>query len=166
MGTTDVMGGRGEAIASARLAASYRAHDLPYFLPHYLGEKCPLFDFFVELVDAGRRTPYFFVQVKATRKAFTKTHDPPRLLVGLSAEDVRGMVAYPAPTYVIEVQEREERAFLISIHGGMRDAISSITTAHELTPGTLRRLWVEVRDFWRTRQMSRTTSLFPNAVVS
>jgi hypothetical protein len=163
MGITDFIGGRGEAIAFARLARVCRTDaDLPYFWPHYLGEKCPLFDFLVELVDGGEKTPFFFVQVRSTRKAFTKTHTPPRLRVEVSEADVRRMVAYPAPTYVVGVHEREERAFLISVHGTMAQAIPSITTAHEMTGETLQRLWLEVRDFWQAREMSRTASHFLN----
>jgi hypothetical protein len=163
MGITDFIGGRGEAIAFARLARVCRTDtDLPYFWPHYLGEKCATFDFLVELVDAGERTPFFFVQVKATRKDYTKAQTAPRLRVEVSATDVRRMVAYPAPTYVIGVHEDEERAFLISVHGAMGEAIPSITTAHELTCDTLQRLWEEVRDFWQGREMSRSASFFLN----
>src|SRR5215469_728683 len=95
MGITDVIGGRGEAIAFARLARVCRTDaDLPYFWPHYLGEKCEAFDFLVELVDAGEKTPFFFVQVKATRKGYTRTQTPPRLRVEVSERDVCRMVAY------------------------------------------------------------------------
>jgi hypothetical protein len=166
MGRTDFIGSRGEAIAYMRLSAACRKNDLPYFLPHYLGEKCQTFDFLVELVGAGRRTLFFFVQVKATRKKFTTTHSPPRLQVGVSGEDVRRMTGLPAPTYVIGVHEQEERAFVISVHGGMRESISSMTTAHELTAATLRRLWNEVRRYWRGRKTARGTSSFPNEVTS
>ena len=82
MGITDFLGARGEAIAFARLTRICRTDaDLPYFWPHFLGDKCETFDFLVELVDAGEKTPFFFVQVKTTRKEFTKTHTPPRLRV-------------------------------------------------------------------------------------
>jgi hypothetical protein len=162
MGITDFIGGRGEAIAVVRLARVCRTDAvLPFFWPHYLGEKCESFDFLGELVDAGDRTPFFFVQVKSTRKALTKGK-PPRLRVGVAKEDVLRMVAYPAPTYVVGVHEREERAFIISVHGTMAKAIPSITTAHELTDGTLRRLWNEVRVFWQGRDMSRPASAFRN----
>src|SRR4051812_10131168 len=114
---------------------------LPYFWPHYLGEKNETFDFLVELVDAGPKTPFFFVQVKSTRKDFTRTQKPPRLRVEVSEKDVRRMVAYPAPTYIVGVHEAEERAFVISVHGTMCEAISSITTAHELNGESLKRLW-------------------------
>lgn len=161
MGITDVIGGRGEAIAFARLARVCRADaDLPYFWPHYLGEKCETFDFLVELVDAGEKTPFFFVQVKSTRKDFTKARVTPRLRVEVAKKDIRRMVAYPAPTYVVGVHESEERAFIISVHGAMAEAISSITTAHELTCDTLQRLWEEIRAFWQDRDMSRSASFF------
>src|SRR5262249_15613575 len=132
--------------------------DLPYFWPHYLGEKYETLDFLVELVDAGEKTPFFFVQVKSTRKAYTKTHTPPRLRVEVSETDVRRMAAYPAPTYVIGVQESEERAFIISVRTGMCEKISSITTAHELNCTTLKQLWDEVRAFWQGRDMTQATS--------
>jgi len=45
---------------------------------------------------------------------------------------------------------------------GMAEAIPSITTAHELTCQTLRRLWDEVRAFWQGRDMSRSSSSFVN----
>ncbi len=162
MGITDLIGSRGEAIAYTRLTTICRDDDLPYFWPHCLGEKCPTFDFLVELVGAGEQTPFFFLQVKATRKRFTKTQTPPRLRVQVSDEDVRRMVAYPAPTYVIGVHEEQEQAFLISVHGDMRAGISSLTTAHELNCDTLRRLWDEVRAFWQGREMTRKASSFTN----
>jgi hypothetical protein len=167
MGIADFIGGRGEAIAFARLARVCRADsELPYFWPHYLGEKCETFDFLVELVDAGEKTPFFFVQVKTTRKGLTKSQMPPRLRIEVSDTDVRRMVAFPAPTYVVGVHEIEERAFIVSVHGTMAEAIPSITTAHELTPDTLRRLWEEVRAFWEVRDMSRSASAFLNGGTS
>src|SRR5205823_8391614 len=106
MEITDFIGGRAEAIAFARLVRICRTDsDLPYFWPHYLGEKCETFDFLVELVDADERTPFFFIQVKATRKDLTTTQTPPRLRAEVSEKDVRRMVAFPAPTYVIGVHE-------------------------------------------------------------
>jgi hypothetical protein len=162
MGKTDFIGGRGEAIAYTRLTEVYRDDGTPYFWPHYLGEKCQTFDFLVELVDAGEKTPFFFVQVKATRKQLTKPQTPSRLRVEVSDKDVRRMSAFPAPTYVVGVQEDDERAFIVSVHGDMREGISSITTSHEVTSATLKLLWDEVQAFWHARDMTRTTSSFTN----
>src|SRR4051794_331170 len=124
MGITDFIGGRAEAIAVARLTWACRTDsDLPYFWPHYLGEKCESFDFLVELVEAGESTPFFFAQVKATRKDLTSTQTPPRVRAEVSEKDVRRMVAFPAPTYVIGVHEPADRVFVISVHGTMCNAI-------------------------------------------
>jgi len=163
MGITDFLGGRGEAIAFARLTKICRTDaDLPYFWPHFLGEKCETFDFLVELIDAGEKTPFFFVQVKTTRREFTKTQTPPRLQVQVPEKDIRRMVAYPAPTYVVGVHEDEERAFIVSVQGTMSEAIPSITTAHELTADTLWGLWDEVREFWKGHEMTQKSSSFLN----
>jgi len=163
MGVADFIGGRGEAIAVMHLARICRTdQDMPYFAPHFLGEKFRTFDFLVELIDVGEIPLFFFVQVKSTRKWLAKTQVPPRLRVEVKGEDVRQMIACPIPTYVVGVHDIEERAFIIAVHGGMSGAISSITTAHELTSDTLRRLWDEVREFWRDRDMIQTTSHFSN----
>ncbi len=163
MGFRDSIGSRGEAIAFKELARFCRVDlDLPYFVPHYLGEKCPRFDFLVELVHDDEIPLYFFVQVKATRRDYARAQMPYRLRVEISTEDVRQMVACPVPTYLIGVHDREERAFIIAIHGEMSESISSMTTAHELNADTLEKLWREVREFWRERDFTQTTSLFLN----
>jgi hypothetical protein len=128
---------------------------------HFLGEKCPTFDYLVELVDSGPRQLFFFVQVKATREGYTKKHKLQRLKVRVTADDVQKMARYPAPTYVVGVDERDERAFIVCVYGNMASGFSSMTTAHELKCSTLRRLWNEVRNYWRNRNIRRKTSLFP-----
>ena len=67
----------------------------PYFDVHPLGEKCPTFDYLVEVVNAGASIPYFLAQVKSTRQGFTKKER--RLLVRLDEEDVQRMVRCPFP---------------------------------------------------------------------
>jgi len=163
MGKTDYIGGRGEAIAFARLSKPCRAIGLPYFWPHPLGEKCETFDLLVELVDAGEMTPFFFVQVKTTQQAYTKSQSPPRLRVKIERADVVRMATFPAPTYVVGVHERDERAFVVAVLVRMGEAIPSITTGHELTSTTLKSLWDEVSNYWRTRHAPQTTSRFLNS---
>ena len=55
MGPADFIGGRGEAIAYTHLSRVCREGDLPYFWPHYLGEKCETFDFLVDQSTNGAR---------------------------------------------------------------------------------------------------------------
>src|SRR5438105_698962 len=86
MPTRDLLGKRGEAIATARLM-DFCGNPEPYFDVHPLGEKCPTFDYLVELVNAGDSVPYFLAQVKSTQQGFTKHRR--RLLVQVDADDTR-----------------------------------------------------------------------------
>jgi hypothetical protein len=155
----DHLGKRGENIAFLRLAEVCQAGDLPYFLPHFLGDKCPLFDALVELVGAGDKTPYFFAQVKATREGYNTKG---RLKVEVKKADVIGMVLYPAPTYVIGIDEKLERAYIVAVHGNMSKKISSLNVAHPLDCVTLEHLWDEVKDYWKDKDMTQKTSRFLN----
>jgi hypothetical protein len=162
MRRTDYIGSRGEYIASVRLTEVCRKDDFPYFVTRPLGDKCPTFDLLVKLVGAGHRTPFFFAQVKATRRGYTKWDAQPRLRVAVSSKDVRRMVLWPAPTYVVAVDEEQERAFIVGVYGKMREPITSVTTANELNCRTLKRLWDEVKAYWRERNMGHKHSCFTN----
>ncbi|MCI0461188.1 MAG: hypothetical protein L0Z62_29930 [Gemmataceae bacterium] len=155
----DHLGRRGEKIAFVRLTEVCQANDLPYFVPHFLGDKCPLFDALVELVGTGGKTPYFFAQVKATRAG---VNSKGRLKVEVKKSDVIDIVHFPAPTYVIGIDERKERAYIVAVYGGMNKKISSLNTAHELTPTTLKHLWDEVSDYWKDKDMRQKSSRFTN----
>ena len=58
----EYIGKRGEAIATAALL-DFCGNQEPYFDPHFLGEKCPTYDFLVELLGAGASPPYFLAQL-------------------------------------------------------------------------------------------------------
>lgn len=155
----DHLGRRGESIAFVRLTEVCRDSDLPYFVPHFLGDKCPLFDALVELVDADGATPFFFAQVKATREGY---NNKGRLKVGVPKEDVIGLSRYPAPTYVIGIDERQEKAFVVAVLSSMNQQLSSLNTGHELNCTTLQLLWDEVRSYWGGKDMVRKQSRFTN----
>jgi hypothetical protein len=159
MSPKDHLGKRGESIAFVRLTEVCKADDLPYFLPHFLGDKAPLFDAFVELVDAGDKTPIFLAQVKSTREGYD---DNGRLKVKVTKEDVIAMVKYPAPTYVIGIDEKGEKAYVAAVFGTMETTISSLSVAHPLNCTTLKALWDEVKEYWKDKKMEQPTSAFSN----
>jgi hypothetical protein len=161
MAIGDYIGDRGQSLAHARLTEIAPNSLSPFFLAHFLGDKCPTFDFLVELVGAGRWRPFFFVQVKATRKGYTKG-PPPRLKVSVSAEDVREMVLHPAPTYVVGVDEPGEKAYVIAVFGNMKGPISSLSTRHPLNRPNLQLLWDEVQGYWNSHKRGRKKSRFRN----
>jgi hypothetical protein len=162
MNAKDYTGIRGERIALVRLSEVCRDDDLPFFEAHFLGDKHPLFDALVELVGVSHATPYFFAQVKATRLGYTSEN---RLRVEVAKDDVRKMARFPAPAYVIGVDEKGEKAFVVAVVAGMEKKISSLNTAHPLNRETLRRLWDEVREYWQCRRMERNTTAFSNEVT-
>ena len=152
-----MIGKRGEAIVTARLT-DFCGNPEPYFDVHPLGEKCPTFDYLVELLNAGDSVPYFLVQVKSTKRGFTKkTH---RLLVQVVEEDVQRMVRCPLPTYLIGVDEPSGQAFVVSVHGNMRESIPSIPTFYPLNADNLRKLWDEVSAHWQKLDSRTKASAF------
>lgn len=153
----DEIGSRGEYIFCARIM-NFCGRSLPYFRPHFLGEKAQTLDFFVELLDVGERTLFFFAQVKTTRKALTRKDR--RLRVEMAATDVKRASQVPAPTYLIGIDEGTETGYVFPILDGMKDDVPSISTAFPLDCTNLPRLHAEVEQFWVCRDMKRQTSIF------
>jgi hypothetical protein len=159
MATGDEIGGRGEAIFYVRVT-DLCGRKRPFFRPHFLGEKFAALDYLVELIDAGEGTPFFFVQVKTTRRGQTRGTSAPCLNVRVSARDLRRMILYPAPTYVVGIDEREEEGYILAVHGDMRGQLSALPMNHPLDCNNLQMLWEEVREFWDQRDMVMKKSVF------
>jgi hypothetical protein len=70
------------------------------------------------------------------------------------------MGSYPAPTYLIGIDEKDEKAYVTAVLSAMETTISSMSVAHPLNGATLKTLWDEVREYWREKQMDRTSSVF------
>jgi hypothetical protein len=157
MATRDLIGKRGESIVATSLM-DFCGNPDPYFDLHSLGEKCPTYDYLVELVNADDSVPYFFVQVKATQKGFTKKQR--RLVVQVDASDVRRMVRCPVPTYLVGVDEPTGQACVVSVHGSMVGPIASMPSTHPLNRKNLKTLWDEVTAYWRKLDPSAKTSVF------
>jgi hypothetical protein len=159
MRLSDDTGARGEAIFVVRLTQPWGPRKQPWFRPHFLGEKFTTLDYLVELVDSRGGPAYFFVQVKTTNRGLTNTV-PPRLRITVSPRDLKRMLAYPAPTYLIGVDESSEQAFIASVNGPVMASIPSLPTAHPLNPQNLQLLHSEVEEYWMTRDMVLVNSAF------
>lgn len=114
-------------------------------VPRHLGEKNPTIDFYVELSGESPGRAYFLAQVKSTRRGYTAGG---RLKLPVGRDNLRALAAYPAPTYLVGVDEAAERAYLLSASGASGGGWNSMCTDHELTPRVLARLWDEVNAFW------------------
>ena len=154
----DVTGFRGEKIVELCLT-DYSAFPAPLFRPGFLGDKWPAIDFYVELTGVSGRRPYFLVQAKSTTATL-----PPRatsLQISSRREDVARLLQVPGPTYILGVHEPTRRVFAKSVHTGVAaKAITRIQLTHELTSANLRRLYQEVRAYWRSTRHKPSTSVF------
>jgi hypothetical protein len=155
----EATGKRGEAIFVNDIM-KFCGNDVPYFNPIFLGERNEALDYLVELTRVERCRPFFFVQVKATRLGYTGGRREPRLKVKLTRETIEKIKGYPAPSYLVGIDEQRARSFIIPILDGMSSGFSSISTRYPLNCMNLKKLWREVSDYWRGREMRMRDSIF------
>lgn len=155
----DAIGSRGEALFYTLITRFY-GPSRPRFRPQFLGDKFATVDYLVELVDTGGITPFFFVQVKTTRQGYTQRSH--RLKVQVAIEDIQRLIAYPAPTYIVGIDEQNETGYINAILEGHSRRLANLSTAFPLNQTTLDQLWQEVFDFWTNRDMRFTASRFIN----
>lgn len=151
------LGQRGESLFSTMITRFY-GRDKPRFRPYFLGDKWPLVDFVVELLDAGEITPYFFAQVKTTRGGYTVRDG--RLRVSVRQADMRKLALYPAPTYVVGIDDIREEGYIVSANGEWLRRLPSFPTEFPINEANQDILWEEVRGFWTTGSRRRLASNF------
>jgi len=161
MPKSDDIGDRGESIFQVRITNYVLGGD-PLFRPVVLGAKYPTLDFFVELLGLpSGQVAYFFAQVKATSRGYTR-RPPERLKVSVSQGDIDRMLSYPGPTYVVGIDQTpdRERAFIAAVSGPSMSGIQGLTTRYPLNPANLRTLWEEVAIYWSDNRAPFTKSAF------
>jgi hypothetical protein len=154
----DAIGKRGESIVVTLLTRPYRNGE-PFFQPQFLGDKYPMIDFFVELLGVfGAPRPFFLVQARTTTRGFTTRER--KLRIQVTPVQMNGLIAYPAPTYIIGIDDAAEQAYLFAAVTGGAPYLSSLPTAHPLNQATLQSLYDEVRHFWHSNPVVFRTSQF------
>lgn len=154
----NAIGDRGEALFTNEITRRH-GQALSMFRPQFLGGKYPAIDFVVEVTEAGGLiVPYFFVQIKATTLEYTKTN---RLKAKISKQDMRRLTSFPAPTYVVGVDEIGERCFILAALNGLEKSYSSIPTGYQLSDvAVLQALRSEVIDYWSRHAATFVASQF------
>lgn len=151
------IGQRGEALFIALLTKPVgRGRFL--FRPQFLGDKWPNVDFIVELLGAGASTPYFFVQVKTTRNGYTKKEH--NLKIQVKRESLIKLANYPAPTYIVGIDEVAETGYILSVGKRSRRELSSLPTRYALDEANRKILWQEVKAYWGNQQRGQGKSNF------
>jgi hypothetical protein len=155
----EATGKRGEAIFVETLM-NFCGNSVPLFNPIFLGEKSESIDYLIELIGVKTRTLFFFVQVKTTRLGYTKDKANPRLKVRVSRDDIAKIKQYAAPVYLVGIDEPRALSFILSVNHKTVDQVSSLSTKYPLNCTNLRRLWDEVQEYWRPRDMTLKNSAF------
>lgn len=138
----NALGERGELIVHVRLAAFHGM--APLFRSARLGDKWPVADFVVELID--RPGCFGLLQVKGTRAGLDARG---RLPVKVSHSALAALTAAPVPTYVVGVDEPTEEAYIVAAHGPVEAGMSSVPTLHPLSDaGTRSALRDDLVRFW------------------
>lgn len=146
MDKREVIGERGESIFRVLLTRKHPTRGYLFDHPRFLGEKKRTIDFHVELFHDESLIPFFFVQVKTTSEGYTlKEH---RLKIQVTAIDMRRLAAYPAPTYIVGIDEPQEQGYIVSANGEHKTGFSSLCTDYPLNPDILALLWDEVAAYW------------------
>jgi hypothetical protein len=153
----DALGQRGERIFEV-LITKFHSDAGPIFKPQFLGDKWQYVDFIVELVGAGSYVPYFFVQVKTTRQGYTQKEN--RLKVKVKEESVIGIASYPAPTYIVGIDEIQEVGYLVSANGENLKSLSSLSTNFPINKQNRQILWQEINNFWSQYSPKNLVSQF------
>jgi len=154
---SDAIGRRGEAIFVVLVTKLHPGRG-PMFRPQFLGDKWPVADFLVELEGARQQIPYFFVQVRSTRGGYTRGDR--RLKVRASAKEVAALASYPAPTYLVGIDELQEVGYIVATTPDQVKPVTSLSIRFPITPDNRKRLWDEVNAFWSKRRLPAFRSAF------
>jgi len=150
----DLRGARGEAIFVAKIM-DFCGRDTPYFDPHFLGDKFPVFDHIVNVVDGMEISAFFFAQVKTTSAGYETRRDGKKYLkVQVSKQDLEAMFRYPGPAYLFGIDERSGSAYVVAVNRKRRTGFSAMPTDFGVDCDTLRKIWDEVKAHWADQPAS------------
>src|SRR5262249_22511339 len=124
------------------------------------GDKQEAKDFVVNLIGASVDA-CFYVQVKATLKGYVGSGPARKLRVKVSKRDVEKLKKAPGPAFVVGIDvASDRRGYVMAITETHTKGISGVPTKHPLNCRTLKALWKEVDDHWKSRQMTLRSSRF------
>jgi hypothetical protein len=146
--TTGQSGDLGELLARVHLSrpvgGRYRR---ALFQATPLGDTYPTVDLIVDVLDADSEPMgFFFAQVKATQSA---SRGGSRLSLTVEADRYRRLTRLRAPAYLIGVDVRDERSYIMAATPPAPIAVPSISRDYPLTDDKIRvALYREVVSFW------------------
>lgn len=156
MANQNAIGDRGESIFMTRIT------QWNYFKVYFLGEKAPIVDFLLEILDIA--TPYYFlVQVKGTTLGYQQGGN---LKANVDNDKMIKLLNRTLPTYVAGVDVNDEKVYLCpAFEPALR--YPSIPTRHKLefadsnaSRATLNLIKEDVINFWQHSNMGQYKSQY------
>lgn len=126
------------------------------FRPAYLGEKWPVSDYFVEIVNSEEQY-FFIVQVKSSAAQVGKSSPLP---IAINQEKLRRLASYGAPTYLAFVDVNSGNVYLKAAMSVGQYASRKAVIITEMSSIELRD---EVIAFWKSSGMSIHKEQFKSA---
>src|SRR5205085_1684776 len=123
-------------------------------------------DFVVYLIDPSTGDASFYVQVKSTKTGYRGSGSSRKLQVQVSKDDVKKLKQSNLPTYVVGIDIDLERGYVVAITQGSKGQISGIPTRKPLNCRTIKALWKEVDEYWKSRTMLPQKSLFSSGITA
>jgi hypothetical protein len=153
-----------QSVKDIFVALMTEAHsdDGAIFNIRFLDDYLPHVDCVVELIGQKDYLPFCYVQLKSTKMGYTKKDN--RLKVKLAKESIDGLSLYPAPTYIVGIDEKEETGYLVSANGQDLGSMASIPTDFPINISNRGTLWNEVNDFWYRAKKIKFNSKFVESV--
>lgn len=146
-GEHDLIAARGEALFCALATRRHTTRGFLFDIPRHLGEKKRTVDYFVEVFDPGDLAAFFLAQVKTTELGYTRGN---RLRVAIGEADLKRLVSYPAPTYIVGIDSIGGLGYIVAANSAAVSGFSSMCTDYPLTSETLAILRDEVEEYGRS----------------
>lgn len=164
-GSTTIVGQRGESAVQVALLRPLAVPALPAqpFYPIFLGEKSPIFDLVVYLLDDNAKIlgPHFYVQIKTTETAPSPLACKARMNKG----HVLGALKYKIPSYFIAVDAsaaNSESCYITGLSHSLSKGIYSVPVANNLSqPATRALLYNEVTGHFGVKAYTFVSGIKP-----
>jgi hypothetical protein len=153
------IGKRAENIFSVLIGKYVTNKNCHLLNPEFLGDKYPSVDFIVDLEQYDKSKAFFFVSVRATRNGYTQAEN--KLKVQFPKDDLDELKKMPVPTYLVGIDEKDEKGYILSVNGLIEQNVSSLSTQHPIDEQNIEFLWSEVKDYWdNSNELAKFISKF------